>query len=386
MNHDRRLCVRTRPQPRSTAPAFRPRVARRITAVALGGVLWAGTPLLAQSSVFSPADRALLEGSNSTSFPLGRANMRLQTLHDDLGVAARSIQGHGYRRDAENTHGALAAFKVDMAVSVSLAPVTAASPSTTFANNAGTPIAVVPRHFISFPATDRPPQAPAATSEFRIPYQVPFAYPAGGGTLCVDTIVYGNDGPNGINGNFTSYTDAHEQFPDGRAIQPGYRYGQGCPAPGASTAATATFELRYLPTDMELSIEARNGLPTDANASGVSALMFGVTRGATPWPAGQGCQFLTSNEVSWLLPGANSSTGSWSGVLNGFAPLPVGLTFTVQVASGHMVRGVCVSDASDIVMPPFGPLPRTAVRIANQNDGTAPTGTVSYIVPVTEFF
>jgi hypothetical protein len=386
MNDHRRHSVRTRTHHPRTAPGHRTRRALHVTTLALGAVVCAGAPVLAQTSVFSPADRAQLEGSNSTSFPLGRANMRLQTLHDDLGTAPRSIQGHGYRRDAENTHGALAEFKVDMAVSLSIAPVTAASPSSTFANNVGTPITVVPRHFVSFPATDRPAQAPAATSEFRIPYLMPFAYPSGGGTLCVDTIVYGNDGPNGINANFTAYMDAHEQFPDGRAIQPGYRYGQGCPAPGASTAATATFELRYLPTDMELSIEARNGLPTDANGNGVSALMFGVQRGSMPWPAGPGCQFLTSNEVSWLLPGANTSTGSWSGVLNGFAPLPVGLAFTVQVASGHLQRGVCLSDASDLVMPPFGPLPRTAVRIANQNDGSAPTGTVSYVVPVTEFF
>lgn len=348
-----------------------------LAAITVG--LAATAPVSAQMLI-SPWPHHQFEGSKSTSYPLGRANTRLQQLHADLGNMASTIQGHAYRRDAISTRGQVDAYQVEMTVALSMSPLTPGTASRTFASNAGTPQVVLPRTWVNFPVTNRPPSAPASTFELRIPYAVPFTYPVGGGTLCVDTTVHGNNGPNGPNANFTAYLDAHQLYADGRSIQPGYKYGAGCALLGSS-AATATFELRTLPSDMEFDIVARNGVP-----GGMSALMVGLQSQAMPVPGVPGCVFLTSVEQAVFLPGMNDPNGGWSGTLTGFPPLPVGLEFFAQIASGLPGLGVGLSEASRLVMPPPGITPIPSVRIAHGTNNTSPTGTVSTTVPVVEFF
>ena len=245
---------------------------------------------------------------------------------------------------------------------------------------------MLPRSWITFGATNRPQTAPAPTFEWRIPYVQPFAYPPGGGTVCLDTVVYGNDGPNGTNRNFTAYQDAHQLYSDGRTVMPGYRFGAGCSLPTGGAAATATFELRHLPNDMEFDIVSRNGAPSLGFAEGRSALLVGFQAASTPILGIPGCNLLTSSEASMLLPGANDPAGLWVGTFNGFPPLPIGMEFFTQIASGRPGLGVTLSDASRLVMPPLGSTPIAAARVAHGSDPGSATGTVSSTVPVTEFF
>ena len=366
-------------------PRLRSRVSPRRLASLLVWIAATALPLSAQGIV-SPADRATYEGSSSTTYPLGRFDARVQQLHADLGAAAMTLNGHAYRRDAVSLRGQVASYQIELSVTVSLSPNTPAQASRTFAQNVGATVDVLPRTLVSLPATNRPPQGPASVFELRIPWATPFAYPAGGGTLCLDTTVHGNSGPNGQNANFTPYVDAHQLFNDGRAIQPGYRYGQGCSRPSGGSAASASFELRHLPGGIDFDIKARGGMATDASGNGVSILLFGFQRAAQPWAVRPNCQMLTSLELFGQLPTPNTATGSWNGTLQGVGALTPGLAFHVQVASGHALNGVTLSDASDMVVPPLGPMPVTAARIAHGTDRTSSTGTVSLTVPVTEFF
>ena len=48
-----------------------------------------GTARDAPAQGYSPADRAFLEGSGSTNYPLGRFNARVQQLHGDLPPGAQ---------------------------------------------------------------------------------------------------------------------------------------------------------------------------------------------------------------------------------------------------------------------------------------------------------
>lgn len=349
------------------------------------GIWMAASSVSAQGTV-SPADRDIYEGSSSSTYPLGRFDARVQQLHADLGTGALTLNGHAYRRDAVSTRGQVIGYSVEMSVMASMSPNTPEQASRTFAQNVGASVEVLPRTSVNFPPTSRPPQGPAAVFELRIPWTTPFAYPAGGGTLCLDTTVHGNNGPNGQNANFTPYVDAHELFADGRALQPGYRYGQGCAPASGGSAASATFELRHLPTSMDFDIQARGGMATDATGNGVSVLLLGFQRSALPWVVRPACQMLTTLEAFGQLPAANTATGSWSGTLTGIGPLAPGLAFRVQLASGHPVNGVALTDASEIVVPPLGPTPVPAARIAHGTDRTSATGTVSFTVPVTEFF
>jgi len=47
-----------------------------------------------------------------------------------------------------------------------------------------------------------------------------------------DVTIFGNVSASGQNQNLSIYLDAHENYTDGRAEQPGFRTGTGCPAPG----------------------------------------------------------------------------------------------------------------------------------------------------------
>ena len=54
-------------------------------------------------------------------------------------------------------------------------------------------------------------------------------------SLCIDHYGHGNsDGHPGYVERFSVYLDGHLHHGNGDAEQPGYRYGAGCPAPGAA--------------------------------------------------------------------------------------------------------------------------------------------------------
>src|SRR5690606_18231742 len=182
-------------------------------------------PLGAQVAV-SPADRVFFEGSTSTIYPLGRARARVQQLIGDMPAQTVTIVGHAYRRDATNVRGVVNAFRSEISVIVSISPRTPSNASSTFADNHGTPVAVLNRSWVNFPQTDRPTSEPAPTFELRIPWTTPFPY-AGTGTLCLETVVHGNDVGGQPDRNFSVFQDGHD-LSRTSSRQPGYRFGLGC--------------------------------------------------------------------------------------------------------------------------------------------------------------
>lgn len=344
------------------------------------------TAIPAQVAV-SPADRGGLDGSASTSFPLGRHNARVQTLHDDLSAQISLINGHGYRRDATSTRGMVAGFSSDLSVELSISPRSADQPSRTFAANQGAqPTLVLPRTRIFFPATERPASAPATSFDLLIPYAVPFQMPPGGGTLCVDVTIYGNTTPSGDNVNFSPLIDAHEQFRDGHAEQPGYRYGLGCPAPGSGTAHSGRFTLSQSRDGFELDIASRSGIPDDGSGAMLTVVFFGQPVSPFAWPGQPDCVLLVAPQRTFLLPTANDSRGHVDSILTGPAPLPLGFLTTAQLVSAGPEGFLTFSDASSIAAPPLGPQTIQVSRIANSSDRSATTGSTAFNIPVMTFF
>lgn len=350
--------------------------------------LSACSALAAQTSqTVSPLDRATLEGSSFTHLPIGRASARLQTLHADI-PGGTVLSGHGYRRDATQVRGLVDGFTCELQVTLSIAPNQPMQASPTFANNVGTnPVVVLPRQFITFPATNRPAVDPATTFELAIPYQVPFTMPAGGGVLCVDIEVFGNVGTAGSNRNLSIYLDSHEHYTDGRSEQPGYRFGSGCAAPGTTTTAYATMSLWELGTHLQFDVALRNGV-ADSNPNLVRAwLALGTAPGSSPWPTLPQCTLWSSTDVWFALPGTPNAQGDYDGSLGTVPLLPPWLRLWCQAGSAHLTSGaLAFGDGTTLVTPPPGLLPIPCSRIANSNDHAATTGAVSYAVPVMAFF
>ena len=344
-----------------------------------------GTATDAPAQGYSPADRAFLEGSSSTSYPLGRFNARVQQLHGDLPAGAH-LSGHAYRRDATLLRGTVPAFEVELEVSMSISPREPGRPSRTFANNRGpSPTVVLPRTVLSFPATERPTEDPGRP-ELIIPYSQPFPMPPAGGTLCLETVVYGNLTAKGPDRNFQVYQDAHQLFSDGRTVQPGYRFGEGCSAAGASGPGYASFELTRLGPTMSLEISARNGVPDDGSGMARSYLMVSAEPFSGPLPLRTDC--ILGTAVEWFgVLGPNDANGRWDGILPVIHIPPAYERFYLQVGSAHLGTGaLALGDISTIVVPPPGPPVIPASRIASGSDRDAATGTVSLAVPVTLFF
>lgn len=337
--------------------------------------------LLHGQAAVSPADRANLEGSSFSHYPLGRFDTRLQQLHADL-PGGMIISGHAYRRDAEQLRGVVDGFASDLAVTLSMSPLTPATASTTFANNVGaSPVAVLPRTVLGFPSTDRPALDPSPNFDLVIPYQLPFVLPPSGGTLCVDTTVFGNSTSAGNDRNFSVYLDAHEGRTDGRAEQPGFRYGQGCAAPGRTTLPFATTTLWHLGTAMRLDVGMRNGV-----ALGQPMVTVGLRQTTWAWTPRPACTLLDSAEIWYAPSGSNDAAGSFDGSIAMPLLLP-GYRMFCQTGSIDFANGdLALGDGSAITTQPAAPTSLPAVRIANASDHTAATGTISPAVTITRFF
>ncbi len=335
----------------------------------------------------SPSDRADLEGSSFTHFPLGRANARMQTLHRDV-PGGTLITGHAYRRDAITVRGQVDGFASDLEVTLSMSASLPTQASATFANNAGTsPVVVLPRTVLQFPATQRPSLDPSPAFDLVVPYQFPFLVPAGGGTLCVDVRIFGNVSTTGSDTNLSVYLDAHENYADGRAEQPGFRTFQGCPAPGATTNCTASTTWWRLATDSRADVSIRDGVPDSGSGTTRGFLCLGTALDGAPWPLRADCPFWSSTEVWFPLPGTMNGNGDYDGSLTALPLLPPGYRLWCQAGSIDLqTAGMSFSDAVTFVTPPPGPQPIPAVRVVNSTNGGAATGTVSNVVPVMAFF
>ena len=341
-----------------------------------------------QPLAWSPLDRAALEGSSYSHYPLGRHNARVQTLHDEI-PGGTILNGHAYRRDAIGVRGQIGGLQSDLQVTVSMAPNPAAQASSVFANNIGpNPVVTLPRTVLAFPATDRPSLDPAGTWELMIPYAVPFLVPSAGGTVCVDVEVFGNLTTTGPNRNVSLYLDAHQQFADGRAVQPGFRTGVGCPAPGSTDNCYANLDLwRLANATTEVDVSIRDGVADSGTATTRGFLTMGNSIDGTPWPMRADCPFWSSSEIWFLLPGTMTNTGSYDGTLSNLPLLPPGYRLWCQAGSIDLGNlDMSFSDAVTLVTPPSGSLPIPAMRVANGSNQSATSGSVSASVPVMAFF
>lgn len=339
----------------------------------------------AQQPLHSPADRAAFEGSSSTQYPLGRAAMRLQSLHGDV-PGGSVLRGIAYRRDAINVRGLIDAFQTDLEVRVSMSPRTPTTASATFATNEGVaPLVVLPRTAVQFPAVDRPLLDPALTAEYAIPWAVPFTVPATGGTVCIDVLVRGNVTAGGTNRNFSVWLDAHELRTDGWNEAPGFRLGTGCAAPGSGTACTSTVSLWLGPAGSRIDAALRNGVPDDGTGGVVVALALGLSNPLTPLAGRNGCTLFSSGEWWQLLPGSTGPAGDHAASLP-LPALPPGYRLWLQQASLAPASGaLALSDGSTLQTPPAALPTPTVVRIAHASDPASATGTVSFAVPVVRF-
>ncbi len=343
-----------------------------------------GAAQIAATAV-SPADRTTLEGSSFTHFPLGRPNARFQFLHADL-PPGMVLHGHAFRRDATQVRGIVDAFAADLEVTLSISPNSPATASSTFANNIGSPTVVLPRTTLVFPATDRPPLDPAANFDLVVPYAVPFVMPAQPVTLCVDTVLYGNTSPAGVDRNLSIYLDSHEQLSNGTTEQPGYRTGTGCAPLTGGASATATMSLWHLGTSMRLDVAARNGVPDDGTGSAICLLGVGTSPANAPWPVRPQCVLQTLVSDVFVL-GSNDLSGNFTGSLANQPVLPPGVRFYLQIGSAMINQpDLVVSDLTTLVTPGAAPGRIEAVRIAASTNRLATTGTIAASVPVTQFF
>lgn len=355
-------------------------------ALALALTCASAAPLWAQGIV-SPNDRAVFEGSSSSSYPLGRYDGRFQQIHADLGPAAQTIREHSYRRDAIIERGDVPAFTAELEVVLSAAATTPDTASRTFAQNHGpSPVTVLSRTRLSFPTTSRPGSDPAPSFEHRIPYGVPFVLPAGA-PLCVDVTMFGNVTSQGPDRNFSAYLDAHEMPSDGSVEQPGFVTDVGCPAPGASVPHDARFTFLRAPDgSLSLDIRSRHGVASQTGAPALTALVLGLSPRPLTWPGNPACRLIPSPDATYTLPGANDPSGAWDGALGGIPQITPGQRFLAQLASGSTARAeLTFSDASVVTVPPMAPAALPAVRIASGSDRTSATGAVSRTVTVTEF-
>jgi len=345
-------------------------------------------PALLAQNVVSPNDRASLEGSSYTHYPLGRKSARVQTLHDDV-AGGTVITAHAYRRDAIGVRGAVAGVTCDIQVTLSMSPNAADHASSTFANNVGAnAVVVLPRQLVTFPSTDRPTLDPAPTFELLVPYATPFVVPPQGGTLCVDVEVFGNQTAGGPDQNVSLYLDSHQQYADGRAVQPGFRTMQGCPAPGSTADCYANLDLwRLQNASTELDVSIRNGVADPGTNTTRAFFTMGTALDGTPWPLRSDCPFWSSSELWFALPGTMTANGRYDGTLPNLPLLPPGHRLWCQAGSIDLATtAMSFSDAITLVTPPYGQLPIPTARVANGSDVAAATGSVSSSVPVMAFF
>jgi hypothetical protein len=368
-----------------TRDPFVPRLPSPLLTVAL--LAAAATGLRAQSIV-SPNDRAVFEGSTSTSYPLGRFNTRFQQIHADVaGPGGRTLTEHSYRRDAITERGDVAGFTTELEVVLSVAPHGPESAQRDFASNQGAqPVTVLQRTRLAFPTTSRPGSDPSPSFEHRIPYGTPFVLPPDA-PVCVDVVIHGNVTPSGPDRNFSAYLDAHGYAASGAITQPGFTTEVGCPAPGSSTPHDARFTMRRDANGADsLDIVSRFGLPGTASQPTWNALILGNSPFPIVWPGNPACRIGPALDVAVRLPGSNDATGGWNGSLPIPATVGPGQRFLAQIVSADPNTGAMTfSDTGLLTVPMPAPARMPAARIVSGSDRAAPTGTVSSTVTVTSF-
>ena len=240
------------------------------------------------------------------------------------------------------------------------------------------------------PATNRPGLDPAALFDLSIPWVRSFPTPSAGATLCVDITVFGNDVNGNLNRNFSPYVDAHQIYQDGRSRHDGFRYGQGCAAPGSTALAYSNFDMIRANGSIELTIAARNGVPDDGSMHTMPIVMFG--HGATTLPlrlpGGRQCDRLTTSNSWVMLPGNNDGNGRFDSSNH---RNPTGHGGCSHLRPERFLRlelDAAGPGRRQLARRPTGCTRNHPPQFASPrvSDRGSATGTLSYSVPVMRFF
>jgi hypothetical protein len=172
----------------------------------------------------NPRANATVEGTTRISFPFAsRAPFRFQMICSMQGNPGR-ISQVAFRRDNDTAVASMdyTAFSVDLDLTVSSSPRTAATMSRQFAANVGADARVVHTGLVNWPAQQKMPPGPTAFA-YAIPMPAPFLF-LGSTDITLDLALKNN-----LNTNTSFFLDANSS-----ALGSGFssvKLGDGCPLP-----------------------------------------------------------------------------------------------------------------------------------------------------------
>ncbi len=251
--------------------------------------------LPAQTHVWSPRGSATQEGNSNNTIPFWSLSATYQQIHDYenmgpvLGHSATPLLGLMLRKDNSGTP--TTGRTLDLQLTLGATPVSARSPSTTFATNLGSsPTVVLPYGLVNLPPlTQISVPNPAG---FIIPFTTPFVYvPAPGFNLCWEWRHMN------ASSNLNSSMDADSTGSYSAGLE-----GTGCLTSGQTLPSSITTRSLGLSAQTYRSVLDRAA----ANAPGVFAL--GSQRVNISFP-GQ-CAPLLLNPLVFLS-GATDAAGMW---------------------------------------------------------------------------
>jgi len=334
-------------------------------------VLFLSGALVAQS--VSPLHFAVAEGNASNAFPFGSTPVpfRYSQVHDD--VPAMVILGMSFRHNATAT--VYPVHSVTMDAWVSTAVTTAATMSTTFANNHGLDkIQVVTNRTYTHPVSN--PFDLPGPFVLDYPFDVPFGFGGGGASLCWEVHVTAKTQTGSIIYDSVTSTATTAINPTNPAMA-AVRVGDGCIATGRTVAMLANpgSSMNWAaPTAMMVV------LGTHLQVNGIVFFTIGMDNtnwNGTPLPvviptstgAPSGPCTVYADILASTLAIANS-TGSAS-ITYTFPALPGfhGLTFSSQIWGLDLAAnpfGVTTSNLAmhNILAPYTMPLPVNRVYLA----------------------
>lgn len=327
----------------------------------------------ATCQVVSPKHFAQVEGSSYVYRPFGSNNAsgwRYQQVHDDLMGMKTTIRELAFRRDAPRTNR-YSAYEFTVSVVLSTASKTAATMTSTFADNHGTNKKLVTvNRTVKMPATR--PDTVAAPWVYRIKLDTPYAFDGTNGGLCWETQTSLFRGIVS-----TVYMDGASSASANPALAQTY-FGQGCVHssqvnPSAMTTSSST---NYSQKVGSIRV---NGSYLARNSLAIGTIGFSRTNlGAIPLPLvipgsqnaySGACSIYASLDL--VFAAATTSTGSASVTV----PIPVdvqygGAKLFVQLFSvddqTSASLGLITSNAAEMqFVPPYVVAPISRVYASN---------------------
>ncbi len=281
-------------------------------------VLFAGT-LAGQTTAYSPAAFATVEGSTSSTLPFSSAPFHVLQVHGDLRGSVNLYSSIAFRRDGVSTATTGLSRTIDMEMFAGEAVYP--NIDLTFAANFVMPrVPVVMRRMVNTPNWQIAASTPAPF-DFTIPFDVPYLN-SGLLDFAWELLAYSNSGTSTdlmrADATLSTFTQSGSQF-----------LGTECTATGQTTGYQLLGSMRASANGELLFIAQGLNLPAGTTAN---VLMIGATNPNLTVP-GLCAPITSSGEV--ILPMPPAPTGFWTSTLYTFPHLPafVGAHFIEQAAS-----------------------------------------------------